>query len=119
MRIPRRGHIIRPRRFSKRILYFVIALCVAGLLLYLFSGSLFRALGRFVVCDEAPVPSDAVIVLNSRDDGVVTLGNTNLAGSRVNLIGSVYINQSGAYYPLKVTETGTGGNQGFYAVYAP
>ena len=38
---------------------------MAGLLLYLFSGSLFRALGRFVVCDEAPVPSDAVIVLNT------------------------------------------------------
>ena len=43
----------------------MIALFVAGLLLSLFSGSLFRGLGRFVVCDETPVPSDAVIVLNT------------------------------------------------------
>jgi len=43
----------------------VIALFVAGLLLYLFSGSLLRGLGRFVVVDETPVSSDAVIVLNT------------------------------------------------------
>ncbi|MBW1944945.1 MAG: YdcF family protein [Deltaproteobacteria bacterium] len=43
----------------------MIALFVAGLLLYLFSGSLLRGLGRFVVVDETPVPSDAVIVLNT------------------------------------------------------
>ena len=47
------------------MLYFVVALFVAGLVLYLFSGSLFRALGRFVVCDEIPVPSDAIVVLNT------------------------------------------------------
>ena len=38
---------------------------MVGLLLYVFSGSLFRGLGRFVVADETPVPSDAVIVLNT------------------------------------------------------
>lgn len=43
----------------------MIALFVAGLLLYLFSGTFLRGLGRFVVDDETPVSSDAVIVLNT------------------------------------------------------
>ena len=38
---------------------------MVGLLLYLFSGSLLRGLGRFLVADETPMPSDAVIVLNT------------------------------------------------------
>ena len=57
--------MIQLGKFSKRILYFVVVLLVAGLLLYLLSGSIFRALGRFVVCDETPVQSDAVLVLNT------------------------------------------------------
>jgi uncharacterized SAM-binding protein YcdF (DUF218 family) len=48
---------------SNRFLVFVIVLVAAGLLLYMFSGSILRGLGGFVVYDEAPVPSDAVIVL--------------------------------------------------------
>lgn len=34
-------------------------------MLFLFSGNILRGLGRFVVYDETPVPSDAVIVLNT------------------------------------------------------
>ncbi|MFC1579329.1 YdcF family protein [Thermodesulfobacteriota bacterium] len=47
------------------MLYSVVALFVLGLLIYLFSGTLLRGLGRFVVDDETPVLSDAVIVLNT------------------------------------------------------
>jgi uncharacterized SAM-binding protein YcdF (DUF218 family) len=48
---------------KRKILYFGIALLFIALLLYLSSGMIMTRLGGFLVLDEKPVPSDAVVVL--------------------------------------------------------
>jgi uncharacterized SAM-binding protein YcdF (DUF218 family) len=48
---------------KRKILYFGIALLFIALFLYLSSGMIMTRLGDFLVLDEEPVPSDAVVVL--------------------------------------------------------
>ena len=49
------------RRFS----IFVLALAVFFLLLWFFSGPILGQLGQFLICDQKPVASDAIVVLNT------------------------------------------------------
>jgi len=49
------------RRFS----FFVLALAVFFLLLWFFSGPILSGVGQFLICDENPVASDAIVVLNT------------------------------------------------------
>jgi len=49
------------RRFS----IFVLPLAVSFLLLWLFSVPIFGQLGQFLICDQKPVASDAIVVLNT------------------------------------------------------
>lgn len=50
---------------KRKVLYFGIALLFIALFLYLSSGMIMTRLGDFLVLDEEPVPSDAVVVLCS------------------------------------------------------
>ena len=48
---------------KRKVLYFGIALLFIALFLYLSSSMIMTRLGEFLVLDEEPVPSDAVVVL--------------------------------------------------------
>ena len=49
----------------RRFYVFGLALAVFFLLLWLFSGPILGQFGQFLICDEKPVVSDAVVVLNT------------------------------------------------------
>jgi uncharacterized SAM-binding protein YcdF (DUF218 family) len=49
----------------KRLLLYIFLIFALIFLLYLISGRLFRGLGEFLVFDERPSPSDAIVVLLS------------------------------------------------------
>ncbi len=53
------------KRTIRRFFVFVLALAVFFLLLWLFSGLILTQLGQFLICDEKPGVSDAVVVLNT------------------------------------------------------
>ncbi len=50
---------------KRKILYLGIIVLLFTSLLYLFSGSILTLLGKFLVCDEKPVPNDAIVVLST------------------------------------------------------
>ena len=53
------------KRTIKRFSVFVLALVVFVFLFWLFSGPIFAQLGQFLICDQKPVASDAIVVLNT------------------------------------------------------
>ena len=53
------------KRTIRRFSVFVLALGVSFLLLWLFSGPILGRLGQFLICDQKPVASDAIVVLNT------------------------------------------------------
>lgn len=53
------------KRTIRRFSIFVLALVVFFLLLWLFSGPLLGQFGQFLICDQKPVVSDAIVVLNT------------------------------------------------------
>ena len=53
------------KRTIRRFPVFVLALTVFFLLLWLFSGTIFCGVGQFLICDQKPVASDAIVVLNT------------------------------------------------------
>jgi len=53
------------KRTIRRFSVFALALAIFVLLFWLFSGPVLRQLGQFLICDEKPVASDAVVVLNT------------------------------------------------------
>jgi uncharacterized SAM-binding protein YcdF (DUF218 family) len=53
------------KRTIRRFSIFVLALGVFFFLLWLFSGPILSQLGQFLICDQKPVASDAIVVLNT------------------------------------------------------
>jgi len=49
----------------KRLLLYILLIFAVIILMYLISGRLFKGLGEFLVLDERPSPSDAIVVLLS------------------------------------------------------
>jgi len=49
----------------QRLFRITVAILIAATAVYLFSASILTAIGNFIVIDEKPVRSDAVVVLNS------------------------------------------------------
>ncbi len=49
----------------QKALYFGVIILILVFLIYLFSANLLTIIGEFLVCDETPVPSDAVVVLST------------------------------------------------------
>ncbi len=50
---------------KRKALYCGISILLIASLLYLFSTTILSFIGEFLVCDETPVPSDAVVVLST------------------------------------------------------
>ena len=53
------------KRTIRRFSVFVLALAVFVFLLWLFSGTILSRVGQFLILDQKPVASDAVVVLNT------------------------------------------------------
>jgi uncharacterized SAM-binding protein YcdF (DUF218 family) len=49
----------------KKTVYITLSLLLLGILLYVFSGTVFAFIGGWLVLDEKPVKSDAIVVLNT------------------------------------------------------
>jgi uncharacterized SAM-binding protein YcdF (DUF218 family) len=49
----------------QRLVRITVVILIAATAVYLFSASILTAIGSFIVIDEKPVRSDAVVVLNS------------------------------------------------------
>ena len=52
-------------RKNRKTIYFGLIVLVLALALYVFSGTLLTSIGQFLVADDPPAQSDAVVVLNT------------------------------------------------------
>ncbi len=50
---------------KQKAIYLVITILILVVILYLFSGTILTRIGEFLVCDEKPIPSEAVVVLST------------------------------------------------------